>query len=60
EFHEAGGETLSYIPCLNDSDGGMRVIEDLAAANLAGWVDVTPRPAAKSPKPKAVKMKKAG
>ena len=60
EFHEAGGETLTYIPCLNDSDDGMKVIEELAAANLAGWVDVAPRPAAKAPKPKAVKMKKAG
>ena len=60
EFHEAGGETLTYIPCLNDSDDGMKVIEELAAANLAGWVDVAPRPAARAPKPKAVKMKKAG
>ncbi|HCV87830.1 MAG TPA: ferrochelatase, partial [Alphaproteobacteria bacterium] len=60
EFHEAGGETLTYIPCLNDSDDGMKVIEELAAANLAGWVDVAPRPAAKAPKPKAVRMKKAG
>jgi len=60
EFHEAGGETLTYIPCLNDSAGGMKVIEELAAANLAGWVDVGPRPRAAAPKPKAVKLKKAG
>ena len=60
EFVEAGGETLTYIPCLNDSAGGMQVIEELAAANLAGWVEVAPRPTARKPKPKAVKLKKAG
>ena len=60
EFVEAGGETLTYIPCLNDSAGGMQVIEELAAANLVGWVDVAPRPTARRPKPKAVKLKKAG
>ena len=51
---------MTYIPCLNDSAGGMKVIEELAAANLAGWVDVGPRPRAAAPKPKAVKLKKAG
>jgi hypothetical protein len=38
----------------------MKVIEELAAANLAGWVDVGPRPRAAAPKPKSVKLKKAG
>jgi ferrochelatase len=58
EFVEAGGETLTYIPCLNDSASGMQVIEELAAANLAGWVDVAPRPTARQPK--AVKLTKVG
>jgi ferrochelatase len=60
EFNEAGGETLTYIPCLNDSAGGMKVIEELAAANLAGWVDIGPRPRVAAPKPKAVRLKKTG
>jgi ferrochelatase len=42
EFLEHGGETFSYIPCLNDSPAGMKVIEQIAAENLAGWVD-TPK-----------------
>ena len=42
EFLEHGGETFSYIPCLNDSPAGMRVIEQIATENLAGWVD-TPK-----------------
>jgi hypothetical protein len=39
---EHGGETFSYIPCLNDSPAGMKVIEQIATENLAGWVD-TPK-----------------
>jgi len=39
---EHGGETFSYIPCLNDSPAGMKVIEQIAAENLAGWVN-TPK-----------------
>jgi hypothetical protein len=38
----------------------MQVIEELAAANLAGWVDVAPRPTARQPKAKAVKLTKVG
>ena len=40
EFIEHGGETFSYIPCLNDSPAGMMVIEQIAAENLSGWVDL--------------------
>ena len=39
-FHEAGGETFNYLPCLNDSDHGMAVIEQIARENLSGWVDI--------------------
>jgi hypothetical protein len=42
EFLEHGGKTFSYIPCLNDSPAGMKVIEQIATENLAGWVD-TPK-----------------
>ncbi len=37
-FHENGGENFSHIPCLNDTDLGMRVIEDLVRRELQGWV----------------------
>lgn len=36
-FHEAGGERFAQLPCLNDSDDGMRVIEALVARELEGW-----------------------
>jgi ferrochelatase len=38
EFMEAGGENFAYIPCLNDSDLGMSVIEDVVKRELSGWV----------------------
>ena len=37
-FHEAGGQDFSHIPCLNDSEEGMRVIETVVRRELAGWV----------------------
>jgi ferrochelatase len=37
-FHAAGGEKFAALPCLNDGDDGMRVLEALARRELAGWV----------------------
>ena len=37
-FRHAGGENFSHIPCLNDSEEGMAVIEALVKRELAGWV----------------------
>ena len=37
-FHEHGGEKFAAIPCLNDSEEGMSVIEALGARELGGWV----------------------
>lgn len=37
-FHEAGGENFAHIPCLNDSEEGMAVIEELVRRELSGWV----------------------
>ena len=37
-FLAAGGERFAYIPCLNDSDGHIDLLEELAADELAGWV----------------------
>ena len=37
-FHHAGGENFAAIPCLNDSEAGMRVIETVVRRELQGWV----------------------
>jgi ferrochelatase len=37
-FMEAGGEEFAYIPCLNDSPGGMDMIEAMVRRELAGWL----------------------
>jgi ferrochelatase len=37
-FAEAGGENFTYIPCLNDTEDGMKVIEALVKRELMGWV----------------------
>jgi protoporphyrin/coproporphyrin ferrochelatase len=37
-FLANGGERFAYLPCLNDSDDGMRVIEHVVRRELAGWV----------------------
>ncbi|CAN0655485.1 ferrochelatase [Nitratireductor aquimarinus] len=37
-FHEAGGTNFTHIPCLNDTEEGMAVIETLVRRELAGWV----------------------
>jgi len=37
-FLHAGGEQFAAIPCLNDSDAGMKVISDLVRRELQGWV----------------------
>ena len=38
-FHEAGGRNFTHIPCLNDSEEGMMVIETIVRRELAGWID---------------------
>ena len=37
-FIEAGGEAFTYIPCLNDTDAHIDLLEELALDELAGWV----------------------
>ena len=37
-FLHAGGEGFSYIPCLNDGEGHMQLIEALALNELKGWL----------------------
>ncbi|HEV7416177.1 MAG TPA: ferrochelatase [Tianweitania sediminis] len=38
EFLHAGGVNFSHIPCLNDSEDGMRVIEQVVRRELEGWL----------------------
>jgi ferrochelatase len=37
-FREHGGKNFTAIPCLNDSEAGMKVIRNVVARELAGWV----------------------
>ena len=37
-FKAGGGERFAALPCLNDSDDGMRVIETVVRRELAGWI----------------------
>jgi ferrochelatase len=37
-FKHNGGESFAAIPCLNDSDLGMKVIHKLVLRELAGWI----------------------
>lgn len=37
-FLHNGGEHFTHIPCLNDSEDGMRVLETVVRRELQGWV----------------------
>jgi protoporphyrin/coproporphyrin ferrochelatase len=37
-FKKHGGKNFAAVPCLNDSDGGMQVISQLALRELKGWI----------------------
>ncbi|MEM6535933.1 MAG: ferrochelatase, partial [Pseudomonadota bacterium] len=36
-FMDAGGENYSVVPCLNDTEPGIDVIEDVVRRELGGW-----------------------
>jgi protoporphyrin/coproporphyrin ferrochelatase len=36
-FLEAGGTNFAYVPCLNDSDVGINMLETLIRNELSGW-----------------------
>jgi ferrochelatase len=38
EFIEAGGEKFTHVPCLNDTDLGLDVIEAIVRREVAGWI----------------------
>jgi len=37
-FMEHGGEKFAYVPCLNDSNPGLDVIETVVRRELQGWI----------------------
>ncbi|MBC7137515.1 MAG: ferrochelatase [Defluviimonas sp.] len=37
-FEDAGGESFTYIPCLNDDDAHIAALMAVIGDNLAGWV----------------------
>jgi protoporphyrin/coproporphyrin ferrochelatase len=37
QFEEAGGTHFAYLPCLNDSEVGMDMLEALVRRELSGW-----------------------
>jgi ferrochelatase len=37
-FLEKGGEKFARLPCLNESDEGITLIETLAKREIAGWI----------------------
>lgn len=37
-FHEAGGETFTYIPCLNADSAHIDMLEAIVKNELSGWV----------------------
>lgn len=39
QFMDAGGEQFAYLPCLNDSEPGMDVIEAVTRGELGGWIE---------------------
>ena len=36
-FEHAGGETFTYIPCLNDDEAHVAALVEVIEANLTGW-----------------------
>lgn len=39
QFIEAGGERFAYLPCLNDSERCITMLEQLVRQELSGWLD---------------------
>lgn len=38
-FEEAGGESFTYIPCLNDDDTHIAALSEVIEKNIQGWMD---------------------
>ena len=42
-FEHAGGESFTYIPCLNDNEAHIAVLVAVIEVNLAGWLNQSRR-----------------
>lgn len=40
-FEAAGGTDFAYLPCLNDTPGGIEMLRSILARELAGWVNLS-------------------
>ena len=38
QFHAAGGKQFTFIPCLNDSEPHLAMLEQLVRRELGGWL----------------------
>ncbi len=38
EFLDSGGKKFTYIPCLNDTEIGIKLLKDLTLDELSGWI----------------------
>lgn len=38
QFEAGGGEKFAYLPCLNDSETGIDMLEQLVRRELSGWI----------------------
>ena len=38
-FLAAGGDRFAYLPCLNDSAGGIAMLRTILREELAGWIE---------------------
>ncbi|RHW17626.1 ferrochelatase [Sphingomonas gilva] len=38
DFRASGGTDFAYLPCLNDSEGGIHMLKTLLRRELAGWL----------------------
>ena len=38
-FEHAGGESFTYIPCLNDDPAHIEALSEIIAMNLKGWIE---------------------
>ncbi|MBB4658023.1 ferrochelatase [Parvularcula dongshanensis] len=41
-YHEAGGEHLSVVPCLNTDEAFLEALTDLVRRELSGWIPAAP------------------
>jgi ferrochelatase len=58
-FIASGGQTLRYIPCLNDSPAGLKALHGLALRHLSGW-PIQPDDPALEPSALAASQQRAG